>query len=345
MAQLRIMVWGAGFFGRKWLETLRARPDCEIAGIVSRTPARLDEVRRALGLDGVPGYGSLDEALARGRADGVVVTLPQMLHREAVVKAVEAGWHVLTEKPLAMTMAEARAILAAVGRRPDRVVMVNQNFRWRPHTTALSRAVRDGLIGRPGHVMVECRQQIRRTTVDAWREQMAEPYLLDFAIHHFDLLRYVTGDEPREVVATSFRPAWSWFAGNSAAAAIVTMESGLVVDYGGTMVSQGLETPQEGLVTVIGERGTLHLDGQSRVTLAGQGAPREIPAEPVPEGELGRGLAQFVDAIRTGRPPETAVDDNVRSFALLMAVLDSARTRRAVRIAHLLPDLPRREPR
>jgi hypothetical protein len=47
-------------------------------------------------------------------------------------------------------------------------------------------------------------------------------------------------------------------------AAILTLQSGAVVDYGGTMVSRGLETPQEGLITLIGENGTLHLDWESR---------------------------------------------------------------------------------
>jgi len=334
MSPVRILVWGSGFFARKWLDTVKARDDCRIAGILSRAPDRLEPLRRELGLTGVPGFGRLEEA--RGAADAVIVALPEMLHRDAIVGALRAGLHVLTEKPLATGLDEARAIAEAARAHPDRVVMVCQNFRWRPHTQALRRGVRDGLVGRLGHVMLECRQQVRRTTVDAWRERMAHPFLLDFAIHHLDLIRFLTGEEAREVSAVSFRPAWSWFAGDAAAAAILTMESGLVVGYDGTMVAQGLETPQEGLVTLIGEQGTLHLDGRSRVLLLGRGEPRELPLEPVPEGELGHGLAQLVEAIRAGRRPETDLGDNLRSFALLLAVMESTRTRRAVRP----PDLP-----
>jgi predicted dehydrogenase len=242
---------------------------------------------------------------------------------------------VLTEKPLVTTADEARVIVKAAAARPDRVVMVSQNFRWRPHTRTLRRALAEGLVGRPGHLMLECRQQIRRTTVDAWREQMADPFLLDFAIHHLDLIRYLTGEEAREVVGTSFRPPWSWFAGDAAAAAVITMASGLVVDYGGTMVAPGGETPQEGLITVLGERGALHLDARSQVLLLGQGEPRALPPEPIPEGELGHGLAAFVDAVRTGRRPETHVEDNVRSLALTLAIKESARAGRAVRPADL----------
>ncbi len=184
--------------------------------------------------------------------------------------------------------------------------------------------------------MIECRQQIRRKTVDGWREQMPEPYLLDFAIHHFDMMRYVTGDEAVRVLAQSFRPSWSWLGGKAAAAAIVTMKGGAVVDYGGTMVSLGLETPQEGLVTVIGEKGTLHLDGKSQVSLLGQGDPRVLPQEPIPGGELGYSLAEFLAAVRERRRPKTCVVEHIKSLALMIAAVESSNRGSAVEPAELL---------
>ncbi|MGE5252258.1 MAG: Gfo/Idh/MocA family protein, partial [Bacteroidota bacterium] len=232
-------------------------------GIASRTSERAEELRRDFKLDGTTVYLGWEEAAARGQVDGVLITLPQAFHPKATLGALEAGWHVLVEKPLALDMAGAQAVYEGTRARADRIVMVNQNFRWRPHVQALRKAIQEGLIGRVGHIMIECRQQIRRKTVDGWREQTPEPYLLDFAIHHFDMMRYVTGEEAVRVLAQSFRPSWSWLGGKAAAAAIVTLTGGAVVDYGGTMVSLGRETPQEGLVTVIGEKGTLHLDGKS----------------------------------------------------------------------------------
>jgi predicted dehydrogenase len=281
-------------------------------------------------------YRSWEEAIDRGPADAVLITLPQMLHPEATIRALRAGRHVLVEKPLAVDMAGARAVYEETQRHPDRVVMVNQNFRWRPHIQSLRQGIRDGLAGRLGHIMFECRQQIRRKTVDGWREKMPDPFLLDYAIHHFDLMRYLTGEEAARVLGLSFRPSWSWFDGNPAAAAIVTMHSGLVVDYGGTMVSQGLETTQEGLITVIGDRGTLHLDGKSQVALHGRGDPRILPQEPIPGGELAYGLAEFLAAIREMRQPETHVAEHLRSLGLLLAAVESSRRGGPVEVSDLV---------
>jgi predicted dehydrogenase len=278
MTHFRFAVLGAGFIARKWLEAIKARADCEVAGIASRSRNMAEELRRDFGSAREAAlYSVWQEAVDRCEADGVLVTLPQTLHPEAVVRALRASRHVLCEKPLSVDLAGARAVYEETLKHPGQVVMLDQNFRWHPHVQTLRRAVREGIVGRIEHIMYECRQQIRRKTVNAWREKMPEPYWLDFAIHHFDLLRFVTGDEPARIVGMSFRPSWSWYEGNSAAAAILVMHSGTLVDYGGTMVSLGLETPQEGLMTIIGEGGTLQLNGGSQVTLHGRDKTRILP--------------------------------------------------------------------
>jgi predicted dehydrogenase len=336
MARFKFALLGTGFFSRKWMEAVQAREDCEVVGIASRSKNLAEELLCDFGVTGATIYAGWEEAIVHTKADAVIITLPQILHPEATVRALQAGRHVLCEKPLAVDMGGARAVFEEARRHPDQVVMVDQNYRWRPHIQSLLRGIREGLVGHIGHIMFECRQQIRRRTVGAWREKMPEPFLLDFAIHHFDLIRYLTGDEVTQVIGLSFRPSWSWFENNSAAAAILTMRGGAVVDYGGTMVSMGLETPQEGLITVIGEKGTLHLDGKSQVILYGQGEARPLSQEPIPGGELGHALAEFLAAVREKRQPETHVTEHIRSLALSLAVIKSSKQGGLVEVAELL---------
>jgi predicted dehydrogenase len=332
MGRLRVAVWGPGYFGRKWMQEAARSPDSELVGVISRSPDRAATLQQELQLESLASFVDPAEARAAG-VDALIIALPQMFHRDAAVAALEAGLHVLLEKPMAMNMDEAREIVDASRAHPERTVMVTQNFRWRPHTLALRTAVKDGIIGRIAHIGLACRQAIKRSTVDAWREQMSDPYLGDFAIHHIDLLRYISGLQIEEVFATSYRPPGSWFDGNSAATAILKMSLGAVATYHGTMVSPGLSTPQEGLITIVGESGVLHLDGKLRVTLSGVGDPIMLPEPPVPDGELGYGLRLLVEAVRTGRRPETHVEDNYKSFAALMAMVESARTGASVTVA------------
>jgi predicted dehydrogenase len=336
MSQLRVMLWGAGFIAGKWLEQLASRTDYDVVGIASRSKERAAERLKAAGLEGVRIYSGWESSLDPATADVVLITLPQELHASAVSRALGAGWHVLVEKPLTITLESARQAYLAGTKCPKQVVMVNQNFRWRPHVQALRKAVREGQVGTVGHVMFECRQQIRRTTIDGWRERMAEPYLLDFAIHHFDLIRYVLGDDPMAVAGRSFRPSWSWFKGQSAAAAVIEMHAGTVVDYGGTMVSSGFETPQEGLITVIGEKGTLYLDAASRVVLVADGQSTVLAQEPVPGGEFGYALDEFAAAIRQRRRSEVSMAEHIRSLAIAFGIIESGRTGRRITCDELL---------
>jgi len=333
MPRLRILVIGAGFIAKRWVETIAARPDIELVGVATRSAERGAGILRDAGLALVPVHEDWERALAPGVADAVIVTLPQHLHPGAVIGALEVGCHVLVEKPLAVDPPSVRSIVDAARRRPGLTVMVNQNFRWRPHVQSLRRAVLDGAIGRIAQAMIECRQQIRRTTIDGWRERMAEPYLLDFAIHHFDLIRYVLGDEPASVAGRSFRPAWSWFDGNSAAAAVLEMRSGTEVGYSGSMVSSGFETPQEGVITIVGETGSLRLDQDSAVRLASGGSTTELPPVPVDGGEFGYALNEFVSSIAEHRAPEVSLDEHIRGLGVAFAIIESSRTGQRVTCA------------
>jgi hypothetical protein len=107
----RIGIIGAGFWAASYyLPFFRDHPDVELVGVVRKTEEGLDNFRRAFDLE--VATTSVDELLAAG-VDGVVVASPHALHREHAVAALEAGAHVLVEKPMAVKAADARAIGAA----------------------------------------------------------------------------------------------------------------------------------------------------------------------------------------------------------------------------------------
>src|SRR5512138_2578431 len=224
MDKVRVLVLGVGFFGKNWLRALSACAECEVAGVVAKHPELLAAAGEEFGVPPASRFATVEAGLERAGAQAVVCALPELIHADAITAALARGLHVLTEKPLAMTMAEAAGLLRAARRAPRAVVMVDQNYRWRPHTQTLRRFVREGRLGKLASATYEYRQSITRTTTDAWREQMPHPYLHDMAIHHFDLVRACLGLDCLRLTAVGVRPAWSWYQGLPAVDALLEFE-------------------------------------------------------------------------------------------------------------------------
>lgn len=337
MDKIRIVVLGLGFFGKNWLREVSACAECELAGVVAKHPDLLAAVGEEFRIPPQRRFATIPEGLDGADAQAVVVALPEMVHKEAILAALGRGLHVLTEKPLAMTMAEAAEIVRAARRSPASVVMVDQNYRWRPQTRTLRQAVQDGRIGKIGLIGYEYRQAITRTTTDAWRERMPHPFLHDMAPHHFDLLRACTGFECRQVTAAGARPAWNWYEGLPGVDAILAFEGGVSASYSGTMVARGWATPQDGIMTVVGEGGTLRLEADSQVRWYGEKGGSEVlrPVE-MPFTDLAATLREFLAAIREQRKPETHLADNVRTLAMVEAAIRSVETGQSVAVTPLV---------
>ncbi len=337
MEPLRLLVIGSGFFGKNWLREISACPDCTVAGLVSKHPGLLASVGEEFHIPAERRFASVKEGLDKANAQAAIVAVPEMFHREVILAVLERRLHVVTEKPLAMTMAEAKEILAAARRAPGIVAMVDQNYRWRPQNQALRRAVRDGRVGRIVSITYEFRQPITRTTTDEWREQMPHPFLHDMAPHHFDLLRATTGLECQEVMAVGVRPSWSWYKGIPNVAALFEFQDGLTVNYTGSMVARGLATPQDGIMTLLGEKGVLRLEQDSEVRAYGEtNSPEVIPPISMPATDVAYTLREFLGSIREGRQPETHVEDNIRTLAMVEAAIQSVEQRRPIAVPPLV---------
>jgi predicted dehydrogenase len=110
-ARVRVGVWGVGTWGEKHVRVLRELPEAELIGVHDRDPARASEVAARYG---TRAFASAADLLAA--TDAVTVATPTVAHREAVVRAVGAGRHVMVEKPMAATLEEAEAMRAAAAR-------------------------------------------------------------------------------------------------------------------------------------------------------------------------------------------------------------------------------------
>ncbi|MWV60657.1 Gfo/Idh/MocA family protein [Rathayibacter sp. VKM Ac-2754] len=330
---VRLVQVGAGAMGRAWIRTIRDSPDAELVGLVDLD---VDLATRAAAEEGVGPIavgGSVAEVAARSGADAVVnVTVPRA-HLPVSSEALFAGLPVLSEKPIAPTIAES-LILAATAEVAGQLLMTSQSRRYYAAINAFREQIAG--LGQLGTASVTFAKAPR---FGGFRDEMAHVLLVDMAIHAFDAARYLLASDPVAVYCEEYNPGWSWYADGAAASAVFEFADGVRFSYTGSWCADGLETSWNGDWRVNGAGGTAHWDGDE----APEWQARESEAvqvaslDPVPE-EIAGSLAEFVRVLGTGEVPSGEVHANVRSLAMVEAAVRSSETAARVRIEDVLEE-------
>jgi predicted dehydrogenase len=176
-----------------------------------------------------------------------------------------------------------------------------------------------------------------------FREAMDHVLLLDMSIHTLDAARFMAGLDPLAVYCLETNPRGSWYAHGAAANAIFEFANDVVFTYRGSWVAEGATTSWESAWRIIGTAGTLLWDGadsfQLKLVADDSGFLRPlkdavVPPPPHPSQTHGHAsvIADFLDAVESRQPPETAGSDNIKSLAMVFAAIESARTHQRVLI-------------
>jgi predicted dehydrogenase len=339
---LRIIQVGMGGWGRDWARTVLQRNEAvTLVACVDADAEALALARRQLGLPTAHTYTSLAAALAATEAEAVLITASLPGHVPVALAALRAGKHVLMEKPFAPSVAAAQEVVDLAAAQ-DRVLMISQNYRFFPAVQAVRDLVRAGSLGPVGAVSVDFRRYANAAPREGHRHYtLFQPLLADMAIHHFDLMRAVLGQEPVEVACHAWNPPWSNFVEPAAAVATIRFDRGAVVSYRGSWVSPGPETAWAGewrMECAGGEIAWTSRDNQGagvdRVTVRPLGKrARRLKLPELSQIDRAGRLWAFARAIATGEPPESAGRDNLGSIALTYAAIDAAAREAPVRIA------------
>jgi len=313
-----IAILGAGGIAGAHLKALQQLPEGRLVATsdvdLERARARMEE------FGGERFFGSYGEAITCSGVDAVIVCLPHGLHEEAVVAAARAGKHVLVEKPMANTLAEARAMVQAAEEAGVKL-MVGQVMRfYKTHRLARS-LIREGRIGRPRHV-------IRRRTgwFRDWVPWSHDPKmcggiaLYGFGSHEMDMLLWLTDAFATQVYAQGEKvnPIWQDYDE-------VSMQMRLSNGCMASLIHSLNCKMGVWDCLIMGEEETLLINGEG-VHLNNDLIPVEGTG---PEGMAGQ-LQEFLAAIREGREPEAS---GRQVMETTMTALEAARLsldRRAV---------------
>jgi UDP-N-acetylglucosamine 3-dehydrogenase len=335
---LRIGVVGAGLIARRaHLPAFAADPLADLAGICSGHRANAQSAAAEFGVRRV--YGSWEELVADPGIEAIDICATSALHGPVAIAALHAGKHVLVEKPMALTLDEADAMLAAA-RRAERVLMVAHNFRYEPLFEAAKEIVSAGTIGAVrairGSFMHAGPEESWGATSDwFWQEEDAGGgALIDLGVHIIDLVRWLMADDPVvEVEAMMTRLEKPTFADDNAIA-LLRFGSGVV----GSVQASWTERPLVELTLVVhGERGRLWIDRGAKRPIVmhlqkeGGGIETLLPELPA-QSPLGNPFAHFVRVVREGVAPRSSGQEGRDTLAITLAAYEAARTKRSTAV-------------
>jgi predicted dehydrogenase len=338
MANERAIVVGAGGIAAAWFPPL-ANEGVKIEAVVD---IRLDAARQRIGeykLEGAEAATNLGAMLRKHKPDFVVdLTIPEA-HCKVCTAAMKAGCHAVSEKPMAASMAQARR-LVATAEKTGRMYMVSQSRRWDAHHDTVQRTISAGRIG--GLTTINCDFYLG-AHFGGFRDAMPSPLILDMAIHHFDMARFMTGTDPVSVYAQEFNPRGSWYKGSPAASVIFEMSNGAVFTYRGSWCAEGCHTSWNGDWRFIGDKGTLLyaqdkmpygeiVKPDTRPGFVTEKQPVELVGSPLQYKGMHGALREMLEFLRTGRKPQTECHDNIKSLAMVFAAIESSRQGKRVRV-------------
>jgi predicted dehydrogenase len=353
--QVRLGVIGTSPYTEGFLlAPLVAHPRADVVALCGRNRERAGTVAGKHGIPAV--FTDYREMYARAGLDAVVVASPDDLHRAMTMEALDAGLHVLCEKPMALTLADART-MAARAEATHLKHMVNFSWRTIPEYRYMKELIDEGYIGRPYQCALTFVMSFGRAGDYLWRfdRRRSNGVLGDSASHMGDLAYWLVGDigavsallgtlvvrpGPEGGVLDPANDA-ATLALRFADGAQGTIQVSYVAHLGDRMLQQR--------VVIHGEQGTLEadLDASRGAELRGaRGAEPQIKQIPVPERLTGRlesahspfeqflhramtqpiGARAFVDAIVEDHPAIPSFADGMKAQAVIEAALRSAET-------------------
>lgn len=367
---LRVAVVGAGVIAATHLRVVADHPGLELVAVVDRVPAAAQALADAAATTTGTRpavFGTLPEALQAADVQLVAITTPSSTHAELAALALDAGCHVVVEKPVDTDLARGRDLLvrAAEAARRGQVVSVMTQNRFAPAVVAVAQAVRAGRFG----TLTSATATLAWWRDDAyyasagWRGTWAFDgggALMNQGVHTVDVLLSLLG-RPVTVSGVARTVGHADLEVEDVAAAIVTFENGAVA----TLLATTAAFPQNSTrIQVHGTTGSAYLqDGQLEFFHADdahpEGAPRSwgnagdqaatVVAEQdlspsrgtaLPPGDLSRAHARqyldVLDAVRTGRAPASTVEDGLLALAVITSVYVSSVLDRPVSVADVL---------
>lgn len=343
-APLRAGVIGCGFFAQNQLHAWRYIPGVELVAVCDIDPEKARAAAEHFDVE--RWFDDAATMLDESQLDFVDIATTPPSHRELVALAVEHRLPTICQKPLALDLDDAEAIVDTVGR-AGIPFMVHENFRWQAPMRALRRHLDDGTIGRPFYGQVSWRSGYDIFSNQPYLLDQSRLVLSDMGGHLIDVARFFLG-LPRALACHTLK-VYPGLKGEDVATVLLEFEHATcVVDM--TYSGRGAEDlfPQT-IVHLEGENGALDLGPHYHVTVSDRSGavdrgqvkipqyPWSIPLWDVVQDSVVRIQTHWIESLRAATTPENSAQENLETYRLVEGAYLSAETGTVYRVDSAAP--------
>ena len=339
MKKLGVAVLGYGFMGTTHLSAWKLVEGCEVVGVWGRNRKKLDET--ALHYEVKPIY-ELEDVFRDNSIDIVDICTPTYTHHELAVKALEAGKHVIVEKPMALSLEAADAMIKA-SRKTGGKLMVAHVLRFFPEYMKAKELIDMGMVGDIASI-----RMWRGGPAPEWspwfmNREMSGGIAVDLAIHDVDYAIWVNGGLPSRVYAKVENLVHGKYNVEDFALITLRFPTGCIA-----IIEANWALPKTYPFTmkmeIDGSKGVIQLDNQSPIPMRmwtnedmQSFSPETLPwkpgVHPFPLDPFYRELKHFSECVRDDRKPLTDGEVSKMSLATCLAAVESSKKGSAVSLA------------
>ena len=338
MAKMQVAVVGAGILGSRHARVFHEQPETELVAVADLNPERKSVADKY----GAKFYPDLPTLLANEAVDAIVIATPDHLHREPVLAALQAGKHVFVEKPLATTLADARAMASAAAA-SKLIVMVNYSQRFVSDHAWIKQTIQAGLLGRP-QIVISVKfdtLSVPTAMIRGWSAQTSPIYFM--SSHDLDLTYWFLGVRPVQVFAHETRGTLDALGVpvHDGLNALIQFEGGISTNFHSSWIHPNTyPRVADGYLQVIGSDGALMYNNRTRtvefynskggqkIEFTGPHTADEVNGKIT--GAFTESVRHFITCIAEHREPETSPQQTLIVTETQAAVIESLRTRQPV---------------
>jgi len=345
MMPVKFGIIGCGSIA-KWrhIPELAGNPDAKVAALCDPVPGRAAELAKKFG--GLP-FTCHKEMLAETDLDAVVVCGPNWLHAPQTLDALKAGKHVLVEKPMACTRAEAKAMIAAA-KKAGKFLMVGQNQRLMSAHLKAKQILKTGVLGK----VLTFRTSFKHPGPDGWSVDGAKSWFFrkneavmgvtgDLGVHKVDLMRWLLGQEFTSVSAVittldKHTPDGKILQLDDNAYLLLKTTGGIVGSVEISWSNYGME---DNMTVIYGQKGVMYLgtDREYGVIVQYRNGNKElhkVGEMSTNTKQIGSGVSTaFTRSILTGKKPEIDGMEGYRSLDVILTAMESAKAGKTLKIS------------